>query len=749
MARNWFAYASLAAFAAILLFGCMGPDYSASGVAATAVAGGIQVSWNPVSGVAGYNVYRSTAQGTLGDRANPALIAGATSYKDVGVSDGTTYYYTVKGVDASGKEYGNAQASATARVAPPRGLALTINGGSNHTSSRAVTLYVTVAGASQCRFSNDGAAWGDWQAFSATTPWSLGTGDGQKQAYAQCRDDLGNTGQPVSASIYLSTVPPTMTVKSPVEGAEYAGSFDAVFTATSPVSSTLACSVKLDGVLLETSLVDAGVENNFTVPAAPGRHTAYIECSDSVLSTNKTATFTVTDKPRITLFVLGDGSGYTATQSVNVDINASLASQCRFSNDGINWNNWGAYTPVFTWTLTGGEGTKTVYAQCRSASGLVTDTLSDLIILDTSPPPYISVSINNGARRINSREVTLGLYAFAASQCRFANDNTNAWGAWEPYTTRKAWSLSVSDGTKTVYYNCKKANGDDVGTASAAVDMYQVPPGPPTNMDVQINGGDASTSSRNVDLTLHAEKASECRLSQDNYAWTDWADYTTHATMALQGSDGTKTVYYQCRNDYGTQSVYSTIYYESQPPYDLSVQINGGEQSTSSRQVTLYLHASHATSCKYREEGYDWSGWESYTTSRSFTLSSGDGRKVIDYQCKNGQGTSGTATASIYLSTAPPPPITDLYATASEDRVRLSWSSPGGSVRRYHIYRSNVEFGLFTELTTTTSASYTDHEVAAGSTYAYTVKSEDQSGQLSGDSNVATAEVPIPAPPPN
>ncbi len=560
--RYWLGLFGILAFC--LLFGCAGGP---SNAVAKQAAGGIEVSWSAADGAAGYAVYRSTDAAGEGIRLNTKLIVGETAYADASVVNGMTYYYTVKAVDASGKESAGAKASATAKITPPKDLAITINGGTNYTSEKTLTLSLSATGASQCRFSNDGSAWSDWEAYSTVKAWTVPGGDGPKDVFYQCSDDIGNKAQPVSAAIYLNTQPPRITMSSPVQNGQYAGSFDLAFTVTDSADTaalTATCSGTVDSSPIAIGVVALGQETRITVYAAPGTHLLGLECSDKALKTSQSVTFAVVDKPDVSLS-LADGSGYTATQTVSAHITAKLAQDCRLSNDGTTWGNWFPYAAATQWTLTPGDGTKRVYAQCRSSGGTMSDSASDTIILDTTPPPYIAISINNDARWTNSRDVTLGLYAFAAAQCRYSNDGYS-WGAWEPYTTWKQWTLTQEQGSKTVYYNCRKKNNDDIGTASAGIIYSPVPPSPPSDMSISINDGDEYTTSTKVTLRLREDGASACRLRQDSYDWTDWTDYSSGLKFTLRGDDGQKTIYYQCMNDYGTGTVHDSIYLISQPP---------------------------------------------------------------------------------------------------------------------------------------------------------------------------------------
>ena len=81
----------------------------------------ITLSWNSVTGATGYNVKRSTTQG--GTYTAVATNVNGTSYVDNTVNNGTTYYYVVTTVDASGNESVNSnEASATPQAPSGHGL---------------------------------------------------------------------------------------------------------------------------------------------------------------------------------------------------------------------------------------------------------------------------------------------------------------------------------------------------------------------------------------------------------------------------------------------------------------------------------------------------------------------------------------------------------------------------------------------------------------------------------------------------
>ncbi len=63
----------------------------------------VNLSWNASTGVAGYNVYRSTSSNGTFAKINSALDAN-TAYTDNSVVSGQTYYYEATAVDSSGQE---------------------------------------------------------------------------------------------------------------------------------------------------------------------------------------------------------------------------------------------------------------------------------------------------------------------------------------------------------------------------------------------------------------------------------------------------------------------------------------------------------------------------------------------------------------------------------------------------------------------------------------------------------------------
>ncbi|MFP3950157.1 MAG: fibronectin type III domain-containing protein [Candidatus Micrarchaeia archaeon] len=550
----------------VLLAGCPGGGPESTGITAKAVAGGIEVSWNPSqkADVTGYNLYRSTTSGELGTKINAVLLT-TTSYTDDDLQDGVTYYYTVRSVTSGGTEDASTeQASATSEISPPSGLQIQINDGSQYVNSRDVTLTLSATGASECRVSNEKQTWSSWAPYATSMSWELSEGNGHKDVYYECRDSTGNTAIPVSASTYLDTEGPSISLASPAQGKTYGTQFTLKFTVSDPISPTVTCTGEVDGSSIAIGVIDTGKEDSMKVNAEEGEHTLKLQCDDGVNTAEESVSFSVADTPDVELHI-ESGSGYVDTTHVTLDVIADNAAECRYSNENNGWSSWRPHVEEVEWTLSSGDGKKTVYAECKSESGQVSPTVSDSVHLDTHKGPRISIEIDNGDDWTNSRDAKLGLYCYAADQCRYRNEGGD-WSGWSSYKTKKYWTLSSGEGDKKVYYNCKDSSGSDLGTAHAEITYSRKEPNPPSEMRIRINGGDSYTGSRDVSLSLRAHNADACRLKNRDGSWSSYHSYTTHMDWTLSSGSGKKTVYYQCKNDYGKESDHASIYLDTSPP---------------------------------------------------------------------------------------------------------------------------------------------------------------------------------------
>ncbi len=84
---------------------------------------------------------------------------------------------------------------------------------------------------------------------------------------------------------------------------------------------------------------------------------------------------------------------YTNSISVVLNISAVSADEMSFSNDNASWSTWEPFASTKPWTLTSGDGLKTVHFKARNGIGEAVP-VNDTIILDTKPPGVTNATAN-------------------------------------------------------------------------------------------------------------------------------------------------------------------------------------------------------------------------------------------------------------------------------------------------------------------------------------------------------------------
>ncbi len=108
---------------------------------------------------------------------------------------------------------------------------------------------------------------------------------------------------------------------------------------------------------------------------------------------SSTSAMIVTDAtaPTGTIEING-GDAFTTNTLVTLTLSAQDPNgplSMRFSNTGTNWTDWEAFATSKTWTLTSGDGVKTVFVEFKDGLGNVSAPFSDMIQLDTQPLPSV------------------------------------------------------------------------------------------------------------------------------------------------------------------------------------------------------------------------------------------------------------------------------------------------------------------------------------------------------------------------
>lgn len=290
--------------------------------------------------------------------------------------------------------------------------------------------------------------------------------------------------------------------------------------------------------------------NTYSVPfiiTDEGNVTVYYRSTNSYGSIEQTRieTIKIDKTPPTGSTTINDNTMYTQTNTVVLsssasDITSGLA-EMRCSNDNITYTQWLTYDLSTPWTLQEGDGTKTVYVQFRDYSGLVSEVFSDTVILDTTLP-IGSVVINEGALITGTRSATLSLTASdttsGLSQTRFSQDNVT-WTSWETYDSSKTWTLTVGDGSKTVYAQFKDNAGLVSEIYSDTITLDTTPPNIQTTSP--IIGSEIKSSA--VTATWSASDANSLNSYQVRLDGGPWIDVGLDSSYTFTGlADGSHNI---------------------------------------------------------------------------------------------------------------------------------------------------------------------------------------------------------------
>ena len=245
--------------------------------------------------------------------------------------------------------------------------------------------------------------------------------------------------------------------------------------------------------------------------------------------------------------IINGGDTHTASELATLSLTYPDAKsdicQVRYSNDGV-WDTerWESPAATKSWTLTSGDGTKTVYYQISNVAGLTSTTYSDSIKLDTTPPTG-SIVVNGGDSSTASASVTLSVaYSDADSgvaQVRYGSDGNWDSESWEPPSATRAWTLTFGEGTKTVYYQVKDNAGVTSTTYYDTITLRTTTPNPPPDSSNTKSTIDKTKPIANAGLDLTVNENATVIL--DGSASRDNIGVVSYTWKFKDGTDKTLT----------------------------------------------------------------------------------------------------------------------------------------------------------------------------------------------------------------
>lgn len=261
-------------------------------------------------------------------------------------------------------------------------------------------------------------------------------------------------------------------------------------------------------------------------------------------------------------------------------------SHMRLRNENEDWGDWTEcegknINTNMEWMLSPDDGEKIVYVQYKDRAGNIGDEiivngkkepLSVSIIKDTSAPTVSKFAIEensdgvlniNGVLYTNNQEVVLDISAvdegIGVADMQITENPENWPENWEPYSTRKTWTLSEDDGEKTIYIRVK--DQFDHISEPAMVSVTLDKSGPDGTVTIKNKNGDTTIKEGefintcdiliildNVEDNLSGlhEYCVSFSNNENDYNWGKLQDATTKL-WTLPDGDGKRLFIYVCK----------------------------------------------------------------------------------------------------------------------------------------------------------------------------------------------------------
>ncbi len=377
---------------------------------------------------------------------------------------------------------------------------------------------------------------------------------------------------------------------------------------------------------------------------------------------------------------------------------------------------------------------------------------------DTTPPSG-TVTISNGAAFTTTTQIVASFTATDSgsgmSLVRLSNSAAVSGGVLTTgtsfnYNAAIAWDLAAgADGVRTLYAQFRDAKGN---WSTPVTDTIVLDTAKPTGT-VSINGGAATTTSRNVNLNLTAADGggsgvTSVRISNTtDFSTSTPIPYAATVPWTLTAGDGTKIVYVKFVDAAGNISVgfNDSIKLDAAPTG--TVVINNGASLTTSAAVTLRFPNTSSDVTHVRVGNtFNLSGssWVAYTAGMTLphTLTSGNGLKHVYAQFRDvSMGISSVVhdainlgTGDIVKPTVPGAPVHRVAgAVTTGFPIRLTWtaSTDSGSGVANYILQQSVNGGAYTTIASPTGTIIDLQLSSSSKTYRFRVAARDNNGNVS------------------
>ncbi|MCX7048805.1 MAG: InlB B-repeat-containing protein [Candidatus Sumerlaeota bacterium] len=259
----------------------------------------------------------------------------------------------------------------------------------------------------------------------------------------------------------------------------------------------------------------------------------------------------------------------------------------------------------------------------------------DQVAIGTAPV-VTSFAINDDATTALSPVVALNNACTSDSVEYTASETSYFYGAvWQPYSSAPSFALSVTGGTKTVYFKVRNATG-----LESLVTSDTIQPQAPVVTSFAINDGATTATSPVVTLNnaCTGDPIEYMASESSHFHGAVWMPYSSAPSFTLSLSGDAKRVYLTVRNASGFESLVSSDTILPQAPVVTSFTINGGAYTTTNKVVTLNnICTGDPIEYMAFDTYYTSETWLPYSSAPSFTLTLGANNEVY-FKVRNAAG---------------------------------------------------------------------------------------------------------------
>ncbi len=246
----------------------------------------------------------------------------------------------------------------------------------------------------------DGSNWTEiefWLPVIGTSNWSFDTSSvqwitGYYKVQSRATDNINNLEIPSSEIIFMydNTLPDISIIIN--NNATYTNSTNVILllTAVDIGSGISKVAYSKDGTVWSL-WEDFNITKSYELSEVDGEKRVYYKVRDKVNNTAISQDTIIVDKtPPYSLFLhINNGAIETNSSDVTLTLHAidnlSGVSYVSFSSDGKNWSDWEDYSDLKLYTISSGNGTKTIYFRVMDRAGNIAGPVSENIILRTIP----------------------------------------------------------------------------------------------------------------------------------------------------------------------------------------------------------------------------------------------------------------------------------------------------------------------------------------------------------------------------